>query len=175
MLNVIKFVCDHPFEVLVGVSFLIILIMILVRWNKKGTWSTNYSYVKGGAQRPRTAPKESYGEKTCREVLVEHFQRPFPNARPGFMSNPVTGGKYNLELDCYNDELKLAVEYNGEQHYNYIPFFHRNKEAFYNQKYRDEMKRNRCKELGITLIEVPYTEKNRIREYLKEKLKAAGF
>jgi hypothetical protein len=173
MFNLIKYVYDHPFEVLVGVSFLVILIMILVRWNKKGSWSTQYAYAP--RSRERAAPKESYGEKTCREVLVEHFKLPFPNARPGFMSNPVTGGKYNLELDCYNDELKLAVEYNGEQHYKYIPFFHRNKEAFYNQKYRDEMKRNRCKELGITLIEVPYTEKNRIKDFLKDKLKAAGY
>jgi hypothetical protein len=91
------------------------------------------------------------------------------------MVNPVTGSQYNLELDCYNESLRLAVEYQGEQHYKFIPYFHKNREAFLNQKYRDELKRMRCKELGITLIEVPYTEKRRIREFLTEQLRARGF
>jgi hypothetical protein len=78
----------------------------------------------------------------------------------------------NLELDCYNEELKIAVEYNGIQHYKYIPFFHKNKEAFQNQKYRDYMKREICEKNGIKLIEVPNTVKiENIESYLREKLK----
>ena len=53
---------------------------------------------------------------------------------------PVTGGNFNLELDCFNKELRIGLEYNGVQHYKYVPYFHKNKEAFLNQKYRDDMK-----------------------------------
>jgi hypothetical protein len=91
------------------------------------------------------------------------------------MVNPVTGSQFNLELDCFNESLKLAVEYNGAQHYQFIPFFHKNQEAFYNQKYRDELKRMRCREMGITLIEVPHTEDKRLEAYLEEQLKRHGF
>ena len=45
------------------------------------------------------------------------------------------------------------------EHYKYTPFFHKNKEAFYNQKYRDELKRRMCKDNGIYLIEIPNTVK----------------
>ncbi|NQZ58906.1 MAG: carbohydrate-binding protein [Lentisphaeraceae bacterium] len=53
------------------------------------------------------------------------------------MRNPVTGGSHNLEIDCYNDELRIGVEYQGRQHYSFNPRFHKNKEAFRNQQYRD--------------------------------------
>ena len=121
-------------------------------------------------------PKESKGEKECRRVLETLFKRPFPNVRPNFLNNPVTGGDNNLELDCYNEELKLCCEASGRQHYEYVPFFHKNKEAFYNQKYRDEMKRMKCKENGVTLIEVPYTVKPEdIERYLIDELRKHGY
>jgi hypothetical protein len=122
----------------------------------------------------KNIPRESKGEKKCRIFLEEFFGKPFPKVRPDFLSNPVTGGEYNLELDCYNKELKLCVEYNGRQHYEYTPFFHKNKEAFYNQKYRDEMKRMKCRSLDINMIEVPYYIKD-IDTYLTEELSKLGY
>ena len=81
-----------------------------------------------------------------------------------------------MELDCYDENLRLAVEYNGAQHYKYIPYFHKNKEAFLNQKYRDELKRHLCKENKITLIEVPNTiNVNNIESYLLGKLRMLGY
>jgi hypothetical protein len=100
---------------------------------------------------------DSKGELECRRVLQNIFKKPFDKARPDFLNNPVTGGSYNLELDCYDNELKIAVEYNGRQHYEYVPFFHKSKDQLTMQKYRDDMKRRICKDEGIFLIEVPYT------------------
>lgn len=112
---------------------------------------------------------DSCGERECRRVLQEIFNQPFNRARPNFLKNPIN--KFNLELDCYNDNYRLAVEYNGAQHYKYIPHFHKNKEAFINQKYRDEMKRTLCKSAGVFLIEVPYTvPKAKIHSFLVQKL-----
>jgi hypothetical protein len=118
---------------------------------------------------------ESKGESECRRVLQKIFNKPFNSVRPDFLRNPVTGNNHNLELDCYDPELKLAVEYNGEQHYKYIPYFHKNKEAFHNQKYRDLIKRQMCRDNGVHLIEVPNTVKvGQIEQYLLNKLRNIG-
>lgn len=61
-----------------------------------------------------------------------------------------------MHLDGYNDELKIAFEYQGKQHYIRIPHFHPSKEDFIAQKERDEYKRKMCIENGIKLISVGY-------------------
>jgi hypothetical protein len=117
---------------------------------------------------------DSKGETECRRFLETVFQAPFPKTRPPFLRNPVTG--QNLEIDCYNEDMKLGVEYNGSQHYNYSTFFHKNYEASNNQKYRDELKRRMCQDQGISLIEVPYTIKlSDIGNYLHLKLTQLGY
>jgi hypothetical protein len=113
---------------------------------------------------------DSAGERECRRVLQELFNQPFNRARPNFLRNPINK-KFNLELDCYNENYNLAVEYNGAQHYKFIPYFHKNREAFLNQKYRDELKKRLCNENNVMLIEVPHTVKIKdIKKYLMKKL-----
>lgn len=167
---------EHAFEILLGISIAIIVIYTLFRIGKKGTWSTSYYYGKGNRKSQRKPPKESKGETECRRVLQQIFNKPFPKTRPDILNNPVTGGNHNLELDCYNSVLRLAVEYNGVQHYKFVPYFQKNREAFLNQKYRDELKRRMCRDNGITLIEVPYTVKvPDIKAFLIKKLSATGY
>lgn len=189
----------HDFEIF---FFTIIILLIIYAIFRKlngtcGTWSKqNYKrllsnpylhkpLLKGNEQIPygqipygqkhNKPPSDSKGELECRRVLTEKFGKPFDKIRPDFLINEVTG-RGVLELDCYNDELKLACEYNGKQHYEYIPFFHSTKDSFYNQKYRDEMKKNKCKEKGIKLIEVPYTVPiDEIKPFIDNKLKELGF
>uniref|UniRef100_A0A6C0ELC6 DUF559 domain-containing protein n=1 Tax=viral metagenome TaxID=1070528 RepID=A0A6C0ELC6_9ZZZZ len=166
---------EHGFEILVGIAVLIMIIYGITRIGKKGTWSRSYYYA-GGQKEKRRPPQESKGEAECRRIIQQIFNKPFPKARPDILNNPVTGGNHNLELDCYNATLRLAVEYNGVQHYKYVPYFHKNKEAFLNQKYRDELKRRMCRDNSITLIEVPYTVKvPDIRSFLIKKLSSVGY
>lgn len=169
----IKFISTHPFESVVIASVILILIMALFRRNKNGTWGCDILSMRF-SNVATTRKKESKGEARSRAFVENYFVRRFPSCRPDFLNNPVTGSKHNLELDCYNAELALAIEYNGRQHYEYTPFFHKNKEAFYNQKYRDDMKRRMCQQAGITLIEVPYNVGN-IEEYLLQELRRLGY
>ena len=178
---------NKGFEITLCLSIAFILIFGLYHFimGKKGTYSkSNYyhnlpskSYNSPTQQyKSRNAPIESKGEGECRKVLQSIFRKPFTSQRPDFLRNPVTGGNFNLELDCYNEELQLAVEYNGIQHYKYVPYFHRNNDHFMTQKYRDDMKRRICKENNINLIEVPYTVKiGDIRQFIIDNCKKLGY
>lgn len=165
----------YGFEIVIGLSILFILIMICLRWGKRGSWDDNLQIPGKQTKSPRNGPPTvSKGELKCRETLERLFSRPFDKIRPDSLRNPIDTDA-NLELDCYNDELKLAVEYNGIQHYKYTPYFHKTKETFHNQKYRDYIKRQLCRENGICLIEVPYTVKNdEIPEFLRRELIKRG-
>lgn len=179
------FIKNNSFEIILGFSIAIIIIIGLYNkiTRKKGSWSKYYIYNEDKGRKYNEKynnynnytnipeKKDSKGEVECRNVLEKIFDKPFTKTRPDFLKNEITGG-YNLEIDCYNDELKIGVEYNGVQHYKYIPYFHKNKEAFYNQKYRDELKRRMCKDNGIYLIEVPYTVKiENIESYISKELR----
>ena len=162
---------SNAFELLIIVAVVVIIGFVIYRFIKGdssngGTWTKKKYYELLPLTEPykknQTIDKvkqggDSKGEVECRRVLQTIFAKPFDKARPDFLNNPVTGGSFNLELDCFDPELKIAVEYNGRQHYEYTPFFHKNKDQFTMQKYRDDMKRRLCKDEDILLIEVPYT------------------
>lgn len=98
---------------------------------------------------------KSKGETICRQVLEQIYKVPFPSVRPDILKNPETNR--NLELDGYNDGLKIAFEYNGKQHYEYPNAFHRTEQQFRNQLRRDTFKLDKCDEHEIYLITIPYT------------------
>jgi hypothetical protein len=167
-------------EITIGAILIFIGLYALYRKLKghKGTWSESYFYdPKMSTYRPidgsSSGKQESKGERECRRVLESIFHRKFPNKRPDFMKNPLTGR--NLELDCYNEDLKIACEYNGRQHYEFLKHFHGTVEDFYKQKRNDQKTRENCIKNGIFLIEVPYTVKvPDIERFIVNKLSQSG-
>lgn len=119
---------------------------------------------------PIQEPRCSRGEGICKQHMEARLGVPFTRVRPDFLKNPVTGE--NLELDIYNEDLRLAVEYNGKQHYEYNRHFHRgSNDRFQNQQYRDLIKQQLCRDQGIHLIVVPYSIKPEdIPSFLDEQL-----
>lgn len=113
----------------------------------------------------------SIGEEECRRIMEELTGKPFQKHRPKFLKNPITG--QCLELDLYNEELQLAVEYNGKQHYEYNEYMHQgSRDKFRNQQYRDYIKTQLCRENGIYLITVPYNVKrHEIKHYLMKEVR----
>lgn len=111
----------------------------------------------------------SRGERICRETMETIYGKPFISVRPDWLINPETGQR--LELDCYNDEMKIAVEYNGEQHYKWPNFTNQSKEEFINQVRRDTLKTELCQLLSIYLISVPYhVEYNEIFNFILSRI-----
>lgn len=170
--------------------------LFITRYKNQGSYSTSYYYdpTLGGRQakegwydprrayaststssdRPQKRSKQvtqsSKGEEICRRYLEHVFERPFQKCRPPFLYNTVTSE--NLELDVYNADINLAVEYHGRQHYEYVPFLHNQSRInFHNQKYRDEKKIELCKKQGVPLIVVPYTvPHDRIPAFLRQEI-----
>lgn len=120
-------------------------------------------------QDQQTSLFKSRGERECKRVMEKVYGVPFITVRPDWLKNPKTGR--NLELDCYNDELKIGVEYNGEQHYNWPNFTNCTKENFVLQLERDQVKKKLCKQQRVHLITVPYTVSiKQIEKYIMERL-----
>ena len=98
----------------------------------------------------------SIGERHC----IEFFQFLFPKhifqkVRPKWLRNPKTN--YPLELDGFCQELMIAIEYNGIQHYVWPNFTKCSLECFLAQQERDQVKAQICAQQHICLIRIPYT------------------
>ncbi|MFX1499515.1 MAG: zinc-ribbon domain-containing protein [Promethearchaeota archaeon] len=77
----------------------------------------------------------------------------FPKSHPEWLVNKFGN---RLELDGYNEQLKLAFEFQGQQHYEYFSFFHKNHDKFKRRKKNDLVKVRLCRANDIILIRVPY-------------------
>ncbi|OAH63276.1 hypothetical protein [Domibacillus aminovorans] len=67
-----------------------------------------------------------------------------------WLINPKTGN--HLYADIYIKSLNLVIEYDGEQHFKYIPYFHKTFERYLEQVKRDEIKTNLLCEKKVPLI-----------------------
>jgi len=99
-------------------------------------------------------PKGLIREQVVCQTLEKLYNKGFPTVRPDFLINPETGQL--LEYDCYNEELKISAEHNGEHHYHYPNAFHKTVNDFQSQVRRDKYKYDISNTKGIYQITVPY-------------------
>lgn len=92
----------------------------------------------------------SHAEMLCRTIVEKLFGTRFQRVRIRGMTS--TKG-IPLELDIYNDQLKLAVEHNGAHHYEPQQNWS-GARGFRLQKANDQRRRDFCQANGILLIEV---------------------
>jgi hypothetical protein len=95
-------------------------------------------------------------EQLCRRILEKTLGVPLPKVRPKWLVNPST--QRCLELDMHNQEMRLAFEYDGAQHDVFTPHFHANEHQFEYRRLLDKLKSELCKDAGVTLIRIPWSE-----------------
>lgn len=111
-------------------------------------------------------------QEKCKTIFEKIFKKKFPSVRPNFLKNPVT--HQNLELDGYCNDLRLAFEYDGNQHAKYNPHFHKKgPQEFIYQVTKDDYKSKKCKLEGIDLIRIPhYIHSENLEDYIIKELRS---
>jgi hypothetical protein len=126
-----------------------------------------------------SGPVSTQPSNVPEKIIISHLSRifgvKFVSMTPLFLKNPETGRL--LELDAYypkplpyNHDIRLAAEYQGEQHSERFHVFNRDSNAWVQQLRRDQFKREMCAKVGVLLIEVPKMPYNDIESYLDQRL-----
>lgn len=110
----------------------------------------------------------SKGEASLHEVLREEF----PHHRI-FSQFTIKVGRKSLFLDYYIPVMKLAFEYDGQQHAEFNGFFHRTQKEFENSVNNDRLKEEWCASHNVTLIRINHKERTDIST-LRGKIKTAA-
>ena len=133
-------------------------------------WEATPNQNQRGSWCPRCSP--GYGERVCRCLFERLFDAEFPKVKPSWLLSP--RGTL-LELDGYCETLKLAWEYHGQQHYEFVPHFHESERSFKLHVKDDQLKRAKCSRHGIKLVEVPYSVPLRqLESWLRIELEKHG-
>ncbi|KKN16094.1 hypothetical protein LCGC14_0979360, partial [marine sediment metagenome] len=129
-------------------------------------WNAVADNVKQGTGCPYCCSTPT--EEKCRFIFESLLDKKFPKSQ-------VLG---RLGLDGYCEELGLAFEYQGIQHYNPNHYFHQhNKESFNDQIDRDNRKSEACKQRNIIKVDIPYTEAKtieRLEQFITAQLHKYG-
>jgi len=120
---------------------------------KGHVFKTTPSRFKKGGRCPNSECRHYIREALCRTVFERLFQEQFPkiNGKKSFIKSLKTDR--HLELDGYSDKLKIAFEYQGEQHYKAIARFGNN---ISNIQKIDRYKAEQCKIFGVSLLQIPH-------------------
>jgi hypothetical protein len=108
-------------------------------------------------------------EEICRAHFEQIFDKKFIKIRPKWLESPISG--YKLELDGYCEDLLLAFEHQGAQHYEKC--FNMTDEDLKKRQEYDELKLKICNENNVKLIQIPIlfkkTTVNNLKYFIKKE------
>lgn len=97
-------------------------------------------------------------EAICRTTFEQIFKVKFSKSYPKWLKKFNSKSRNLMELDGYNEKLKIAFEYNGEQHYK-KNFFNSNKRGtLKKQILNDKLKLKLCKKNNVRLFIISYKD-----------------
>lgn len=65
-----------------------------------------------------------------------------------------------LYIDFFIPLIRKCIEVHGEQHYEFVPFYHRSQVDFLKQKKRDRDKKEWCDLNNLQYVELPYNKQS---------------
>lgn len=123
--------------------------LMLFECADKHQWHARPYNIKSGKWCPYCS--KYLNEKKCRYILESLTKCKFPKHR--FIYKNI-----RMEFDGFCEELNLAFEYQGEQHFRMIKGWHKTASGFKLQQYRDKQKIIHCKKTKINIIIIPFQE-----------------
>lgn len=113
------------------------------------------------------------GELISKCALEHLLEKPFKKVRPSWLK---MDNNANLEIDAYNEEENLGMEYHGIQHYKFIQHFHKTQENFTKRLEYDKLKIELCAKNNTKLIIIPYSINHKnICEFIHMELTKLGY
>lgn len=91
-------------------------------------------------------PQELIYKICCRLFGSEHVEQEF-------------GLEGGYRIDVVVPRYRLAVEYHGQQHFEYNPFFHRTHDDFLKLQFNDTVKRAMCLDKGWAYVQFSYKDR----------------
>ena len=133
-------------------------------------WKSKPNAIKTGTWCPICS--QGISERICRKFFEAIFKGKFPTVKFKWLLN-LDGN--TMHLDGYNENLRIAFEYHGMQHFKFKSHWYRTKEKFEQRKKNDQIKRDLCRKHEIILIEIPYTVKfENMEKFIREKAEKIG-
>jgi len=115
--------------------------------------------------------KCSFYHKIARGLLSEMFSGYSVYEEVKLPGSVKPSKKSVLYLDFYIPNAIMAVEVHGQQHFKYVPYFHKSKAGFAMAKKRDLDKKEWCRVNGIDLVELRWDDSI---EYWRDKIERRG-
>lgn len=116
----------------------------------KHQWNAAPVKIKSGQWCPECS--KGLGERISRDFFEQLFRTNFIKGYPKWLINS-RGNQ--MELDGYCQELCLAFEHHGQQHYSSKRQFINSRKLFLQRKRDDRLKRILCEKNNVVLIELP--------------------
>lgn len=146
---------------------------VTITCKKHGDFSVYpYDFLSGDSVCPLCKRSMSKGEYKITEWLkqnnysFEHCKCVISKEIIGKNSNKIFP---DFILKVNNKEI--WIEYNGEQHYKFVKFFHNSYEDFLKQVRRDNSEKEYCKNHNIILLIISYTDLGNIENILEDNFK----
>lgn len=138
---------------------------IKIKCDKGHIYKATYTNFQQGRRCPRCS--SSKGEKVISTVLDKYNIK--------YMQEYIFKGcKYIQPLRCdfYIPSINMVIEYDGEHHFRPVHYSNKYNEykMYEDTKNRDSVKNAYCKDNGIKLIRIPYTEFENIENILVKEL-----
>lgn len=122
--------------------------IITLKCNLKHVWSVKYSAIAYSNQWcPECNRRFNFSENICKKYIEYLFDKKFPTIRPKWL---LSAKGRRMELDGYCEELQIAFEHQGIQHYNELSRF-----GDSDIKKRDVLKAALCEKHNVKLIIIP--------------------
>jgi hypothetical protein len=123
---------------------------------------------KDSLKNMRKNPASKFEEFTRETIERSLPGYKFPSVYPDWL---VGTQNQLLELDGYNQELKIAFEAQGPLHFKFTPKQDKSYAHYYKRLINDKIKRDTCKKQGVHLIIVDYLiPKHQISNYINSRL-----
>ena len=138
-----------------------------------GFWQLPGNHLKNGCA--QCGEQRNISESNVRVVLEEVFGIKLPSSYPSWLINPKTDKK--LQLDGYNEQHKIAFEFQGIQHYEPVKNWG-GEERLLTMRYRDKIKNNLCLQNDVILVRIDGRKiprkyrksKDQLKPYILEQL-----